>query len=793
MHNLPGKEFDHNLLKNPPLECAVTYSWNWNAPITKDGITERLDSFVKAGIKSLYILPLPKDFRPNWLRTFLDPEYLTPEFFELVSFALHEAKARGIMTWVYDEGGWPSGGAAGLTFRQNSDAILYKPSAREVKLNCDQRFVPEEGFIALFDGKRRLPNDYIPSRSVTLTAYYSEPVILNWNRIDGTSETATDTFIKNTYEAYKASIGDLFGDDMPIFFTDEPGLHRDTLAKGLYDKFMDEYGYDIRDYIYVILNDGADAVTEDEIRARIDWATLTGKLFRENTYQKLHDWCENNGVYYSGHLDFDNRPWGGVANLYFSHIDCLRKFHVPGIDVIWEQIRSPKVANGAVDDETLGYGFFPRLAQSAARVEGRNLALTESFSIYGDGITPDEMKFVLNYQAVRGINVFNILGLPYGKARCGALMMRPAFCPEKPGFFNLKHINEYYARLSYLLRLGYAEGDTALYQPCSDYAANPTISDKANVTFKAAGTSLEERNIAFDIIDDNVIRDAIDTGDGLKIGHATYRHITVPSCKYMPEDVKKKIEPYLGEGTPTYNFKSKDLRVLTRKLNKSRLWFVFNEGMNTISEALDIADKKNVYYLDLQSGRVYKTNADKPLLSGDIAVYLVTDEELETDCDEIVATLTLSDFQVKGYDRFVIEYEGIKSVRLDGEPVADEHFSGTVYYEANYKLNGNPKGGETYRITLSDTSTTARISIDGKYVCDLGITPMVGYIPAECFKNEGIIRIAVSNTSANEILSKIDIIESHPKSEVGVYNQRLIGFESRCPKLILGKVTIDKV
>ena len=157
MYNLPGREFDRNLLKNPPLDCAISYSWNWNAPVTREGIIERLDGFVKAGIKCLYILPMPKDFRPERLRTFMDPEYLTPEFFELVSFALREAKARGILAWVYDEGGWPSGGAAGLTFRQNPDAILYKPVAREVVLECDKRFTPEEGFIALFDGKEDFP------------------------------------------------------------------------------------------------------------------------------------------------------------------------------------------------------------------------------------------------------------------------------------------------------------------------------------------------------------------------------------------------------------------------------------------------------------------------------------------------------------------------------------------------------------------------------------------------------------------------------------------------------------
>ena len=792
MYNKPGKEFDREIFKNPPNEFAVSYSWNWNAPISKEGIIERLDGFVKAGIKCLYILPLPKDFRPEVLRTFLDPEYLTPAFFELVSFAIREAKKRGILAWVYDEGGWPSGGACGVTFRQNPDAVLYKPEAREVCLQCDERFTPEEGFIALFDGKRRLPDDFIPSRNVKFTAYYAVPDKDNLNRIDGTSETAVDTFINNTYEAYKNAIGDLFGEDMPLFFTDEPGLNRDTVAKGLYEKFIAEYGYDIRDYFYVIPNEGAEAVTEEEKRARIDYLTLTGKLFRENTYEKLEAWCEKNGVYFSGHLDLDNRPWGAAAKGYFSHIDTLRTFHVPGIDVIWEQIRYPR-GNGAVDDETRGYGFFPRLAPSAARVEGRNITLTETFSIYGDGVTPDEIKFALNYQAVRGINCFNILGLPYGKARCAALMMRPAFCPEKPGFYNLKHINEYYARLSYLLRLGYAEGDTALYQPCSDYAANMAASDAANISFKASGTSLEERNIAFDIIDDGVIRDAIDTGDGLKIGDAIYRHITVPACKYMPEDVKEKIAPYLGEGTPTYTFKSKNLRVLTRKLYNSRLWFVFNEGEETVKETLDIADGKKVYEIDPASGRIYKSSADKELRTGDIAVYLVTSEDIECDSDEMIETAKIGSFKAVCADRFLINYYGFKTERIEGEPTLDEDFSGTVHYEADYEFESAPKSSDTFRITVTDTETSASISADGKYLCDIGMTPAVAYVSGESLAKSGKLTVSVSNTAANEILAKMDVIESHPKAEVGVYNPRMKPFESRRPAIKLGSIRIDKI
>ena len=794
-----GMSFSPEMLAAPSGEFNVCYSWTWNAPVTKEGIDERLSGFVKAGIKCLYILPLPKDFRPERLRTFLDPEYLTENFFELVDYALHRASDLGIEAWIYDEGGWPSGGACYHTIRENPDATMKVLESREVHFESDERFKPEEGFIALFDGKRRLTDDYISARSFTATAYYAVPKPDHGNRVDNTCASVTDTFINNTYEAYKSCVGDMFGDALPLFFTDEPGLFRNALAYNEFELFEKEYGYDLRDYIYVLEGGGEEAITEKEIQARIDHFTLVGKLFRENTCEKLEAWCEKNGVYYAGHLDVDNRPWGGMAKGYFSHTDLLRHFHVPGIDVIWEQIRYPYGGRAPLDDETLGYGFFPRLAPSAARQAGRNVSLTESLGIYGDGLTPDDIRYVINYQMIRGINAINFAPISFGSSRMSALMSRPNFRPEKPGFYNLKHINDYYAGLSYLCRLGEAEIDAALYHPCRDYAGTPGDLDEASVSFKELGTALEEKNIAFDIIDDNAILAATDTGDGLKIGDALYRHIAVPKNKYMPEAVKKKIAPYIGEGAPIYTPKCDKLRFMTRKVDNSRLWFVFNEGEPTVTEELDIAGEKKLYRIDLACGEMYREAVAKPtLLCGDIAVYLVTDEEYETATQTVTDSVEIDGFKAQRYDRFTIEYYGIHNEHHDGVPTVTEDFSGTVYYTADYELKEAPKAKDRYRIALEGFSVSAEVKLDGKYACDLGMSPMQAIIPAGLLKKRGKIEIAVSNTAANELVSKREFIKNtFPMAEIGAYAMGKSGsmptFEERRAPLLFGKVKIEKL
>ena len=197
-----GMPFSRELFKNPPKDCEVTYSWSWNAPITRKGIDERLDEFCKAGIKSLYILPFPKDFRPETLRTFLDPEYLTDDFFELVSYALRRAKELGIGAWIYDEGGWPSGGACGNTRRENPEADIKMTVKKELILHRGEQFAPTDGFIALFDGKKRLPDNFTATDDITVTVYYFKKTKFNGTRVDNTAASVTDTFIKSYNDSF---------------------------------------------------------------------------------------------------------------------------------------------------------------------------------------------------------------------------------------------------------------------------------------------------------------------------------------------------------------------------------------------------------------------------------------------------------------------------------------------------------------------------------------------------------------------------------------------------------------
>ena len=791
--------FNLSEFKNPKRKHSIVYSWLWGSVITREIIDKRLDELLAAGIKSFYIIPLPKDFRPEILRTFLEPEYLSEEFFELIKYTYDGAKARGLELWLYDEGGWPSGGANYSTVRECPEAAIKLIKTRERRLSLGENYIAPEDTVATFYEKKRLTTPFIAFKEMTVEEHYLKRLTDSPNLIDLTCEEAIDTFIGNTYAKYKECLGEGFKKDIPVFFTDEPTVMTNSLPDGAFEEFERRYGYDFRDYLYVLKDYGSEAVTEEEVKARIDYGRMLGELLRDNGFKKLRDWCRENGTAFGGHLNNDNIAYGGMYCGCFSLVECLRRFDVPGIDVIWEQIRYPYGDRNAVNDETRDFPFFPRLASSAARQTGRVDTLSESLAIYGDGITPEEIKFILNYQLVRGINRFNLMSMPSTDKRCGALMCRPSFSPSKPGFFNLKHLHEYYERLCYLATLGKPEGDTALYHPAADYFADPKTVLSATKSFGKEGIELERKNIPFDIIDDYGILDAEITPEGLKLGDAVYKHIVVPECKYMPKEVKERIAPFVGKGEPICTPKCDKIRIMTRIVDNSRLYFFFNEGIETVTERFDIKGDKRLYEIDPRSGCLYERNAADPtLLCGEVAVYLVTDMVLDCASEEIDYSVEVKDFAATSYERFLVSYSGCELKKLSGAPEITDDFSGSVYYSSAYELPREPKADERYRILLFNTSVSASVYIDEEKICDFGILPMWAEVTGDLLKKKGKITVKVSNTAANELVAKKQFInDTFPKGEVGaytnIYTDRQTLFEERKPRLSFGSVRIDKI
>jgi len=769
------------------------YYWVWNAKLSREEIVRQLDEMLEADILGFCIIPEPKNFRPTTMVTEMEPDYLTDEFMDYIRFTAECARERGMLMWLYDEGGWPSGNACGRIAKAAPWLGEKTLAGRKVTLPQGQAYALPEDALAAYVGKTRIRDGYTPERDTEVTEYFRKFTDFGNERqvaapqADVTEPETVERFLNLTHEKYKAWLGDHIGTTCPIMFTDEPRIVYPAFCFDFEKRFYERYGYDILDHIPAILApEGAD---DGENQVRIDYLSLHGEVFNEVYLNRCNEWSRKNGLLFGGHFGGDNYPYWCSNQSRTNIVNALRQLEIPGVDVIWRQIM-PDERENDVDTR-----FFPRAAPSAAHMNGTKLALSESFAVYGNGVTPDEMRYVINHQTYRGINLHSFMLVSFGRDRYLAFSERPCVGAEKPGFRNLRQVQTYTARASDLAAIGESEIDTALYLPQNDVHAGGKVRRAGIDAYNALGDALERRGIEFDIIEDYGIREATVEGGCLVIGKAKYRHVYIPENRYIPADVLKKLQPFLTEASPACESTAgfADLRVSKRRMpDGSVIFFAYNEGKQTMETELTLpASASRVYELDLLRGEIYPAafRFNLRLECGESKAYLVTDAVLPTAENpyekNYANCIALENFEATKAMEFFLDAGG--SNRRDyapdyspmalgaWEPVNGQLFSGEMNYRATVDLPQAPEGDVL--LTLGKVEYSAEIRVNGQFGGNASLEPMQLVLDGKLFRaGENTVEIQVANTAANQFaLSDAD--QQFLPEELGPYHERAKQYE----------------
>ena len=348
-------KFRKSFFISPANVYSPGYFWIINRKMDVERLCAQLDDMAAHGIKSVCLHPFPKGFRPMTMPSTMEPDYMSPEYMKIVTKVMEHAAKLGMNAWLYDEGGWPSGGCCGQVWASAKKrfAIRFK----ELK---------EDGSIV--DGVAQ----YDPNRSAPVPSVI-EPGV-------------TERFIELTHEKWKKSMAGLFGKTIKFTFTDEPNMSgylpdsRMTWSTDFAKVFKEQKKYDITKFLDYILSKKEPNV--DMMRKRIDYCDVRANLFCDRYLKPIQEWCHKNGLLSGGHLNGEDEPNGNTSYGYGHILRGLRAMDVPGVDVIWRQLYPGKKDNRP----------FPMYASSAAHQNGTKYVLSESLGIYGYSITPDVMK-----------------------------------------------------------------------------------------------------------------------------------------------------------------------------------------------------------------------------------------------------------------------------------------------------------------------------------------------------------------------------------------------------------------
>ncbi|RYG26769.1 hypothetical protein EON82_02030 [bacterium] len=391
----------HPEFVDPPREFSLCPFWFWNDALSEAEIVRQMDDFQAHGVHAFVIHPrvgLPRDI--GWMSDAMG---------RFVRFAVEEAARRDIWVVLYDEGMYPSGSSSGQVVAENPEF-----SCRGLELRNGE--VIERPIDSVIRGLHYVgegPEEDEPPAADILNP---EPV---------------RCFIRLVYDRYRDWVGDHFGTTVKGIFTDEPSLLGRPREKGLlpatrqiFDHVERLTGEDLRDRLTELWEEGSEArkTYDRALRLRLE----------ETYYAPLSEWCQANGLWLMGHPEPPDDP------------SPLRFFDVPGQDLVWRWVLpGPTAIEGPQSVQA-------KAAASIAKHTGKRRNSNELAGAYGHELTFTELKWLVDWCAVRGCNLFFPHAFYYSIRGPRRDERPPDVGPNSPWWNGFEAFAKYCARLAWL-------------------------------------------------------------------------------------------------------------------------------------------------------------------------------------------------------------------------------------------------------------------------------------------------------------------------------------------------------
>lgn len=531
--------------RNPPASCRPMPLWTWNGNVTKEFIHRELKRFHEEGFGGVFIHP----------RAGMENDYLSDEWFELWGEALQTAKKLGMECNVYDEDTYPSGTAGGQVFAE----FPYACAQYAVPHKLDKLPAPNEGdWLAVFDLSGGEPK-HIPHQNGAegefLMIELRKACINPWTAwfpfVDTCQPQVAETFIELTHEKYFQHFGKHFGKEINWFFADEPTAAKHEkydksfatmpFSRLLLREFERDHGYDLIPKLCDLY------ITTPTAKAtRFDYYMTLQRVWTTNFMKPIHDWCENHGVAFTGHMMEHEWP---VPYSHPNTMDAHRWFQTPGIDMLGFQYNY----DGYTQNNS--YLLMIKEAASVADQFGRDRVLSETQGGGSHSIRFEQFKELCDWQMVHGINLINPHMSFQTVAGARKYDWPQTFSDHSPWFKHHRLYADHTARLTEALTRGRRVNRTLLLHPTStawlDYSplevkkkgrgVEPDPHDMA--VYQCQTTLIQllaDRQVDFDLGDELIMRD---------IAKAENKRLTVGACTYdaviLPEEMNNWCESTL--------------------------------------------------------------------------------------------------------------------------------------------------------------------------------------------------------------------------------------------------------
>ncbi|HEX2974091.1 MAG TPA: glycosyl hydrolase, partial [Tepidisphaeraceae bacterium] len=490
--------------------------------------------------------------------------------------AVNEAKKAGFAMWLYDERGYPSGNAGGITLRDHPEweahGLLIADTESQggaVTLELPPGKLVLAGAFPIRDGNIDMTHKVDLVEQVRDAKLNWQAPVGRWRvmaitesrlyegtHADGNLHAKipyvnllmsepTARFVDVTYGGYAKHLGDDLGKYFAATFTDEPSLMSLFLkampyrplpwAPNLPIEFKKRRGYALDAAILPSLV--ADAGSAGQ-KIRYDFWLTVGELVSENYFGQIQTRCRQHRVPSGGHLLMEESIVAHVP-LYGDFFRCIRRLDAPSIDCLTSL--PPEVP-----------WFIARLLSSAGELEGRSLVMSETsdhsqqYRPAGDQrprrvVTEAEIRGTCNRQIVAGVNCIT------------SYYSFSGLSDEQ-----LARINEWVGRCCTALRGGHQVADIAVLYPAESlwtkfvpsrhWTSEAAAAGRIESLYRAAAESLFTSQRDFTFVDGRSLMEASVEPAALVHGQLRWRVIVLPGADTLPMAAWEKLAKFVGQG-----------------------------------------------------------------------------------------------------------------------------------------------------------------------------------------------------------------------------------------------------
>ncbi|MHB1037763.1 MAG: hypothetical protein ACYC35_25250 [Pirellulales bacterium] len=468
-------------------------------------------------------------------------DYMTSEEnWKTLVAGIEACEKLGMVVWLYDEAGYPSGAAGGLVLKEN------------------RAF---EAMELAYDSARPDPFVVRPAYEHTHASNNFDAAQRYVNLLD---DRAIQMFIAKTHAAYWGRLEKHFGHTIEAAFTDEPSLMAVNLGQlgddvrksvpvidpldpavaslpcvpwsgDLAAEYRKRYGEDLLPRRRSLF--AGDAPEDRQVRRQY-WA-LVADLVGQRYFGAIQDWCHGHRIASSGHCLWEEELLHHVP-LEGNGLKMLGRMDIPGLDML------------SSDPEVVTYvGWLTAgLPSSAAMLNGRRRVMTEisDFSQTMSKQPPatlDEMRAAAAWQAAWGVTDFTLY---YGIA--------------SRSVEDYRAYGDYVGRLNAVLKPARQSPEVLLYYPIYDlWAEYRPVAEPLQVqsqspraqrivgSFMKLGETLQRRQIPFAVVDHEYLAAMVARPGGkLAIKDHEFTALVLPEDVELPPAAAKTVDEFRRQG-----------------------------------------------------------------------------------------------------------------------------------------------------------------------------------------------------------------------------------------------------